>query len=221
MKTTTTLVLLALFTLTASAQESAPADDALEFAEAVKLIDRFSFVGSLGSPSVDLNTSEYKPENVSNSFTLGELGAAYKLSDKVRIGVSALGTLGNCNCGYFDQEGNFIAVYTDDEGEEDEEEDEEEGPECEADDFDNLAATLTLNLFENVPVFVQATAGYSFVADAPAISAMVGYSQSILDELGVYLGVRFSDVFHDIPSDAVSVTSSSGLKVEFGVNWNF
>ncbi len=220
MKSTITIVLMALMSLTASAQESASAENTLDLDQAVKLIDRLSFVGSLGSPSIDLNQSEYAPENVSNSFSLGELGAALKLNERVRIGISAMGTLGNCNCGYIDQEGNFISFYTDDE-DEDEEEDEEEGPECESDDFDNLAATVTLNLFDNIPLFVEATAGYSFVADAPAISAMIGYSQSILDLLGVYLGVRFSDVFHDIPSDAISSTSSGGLKVEFGVNWNF
>jgi len=220
MRTTITFLLMALFTFTANAQESTAVDNSLELDQALKLIERISFVGSLGSPSLDLNTSEYSPENVSNSFTLGELGAAYKLNDKIRIGVSAMGALGNCNCGYFDQEGNYVSFFQDDE-DDDEEEEEEEGPECEADDFDNLAATVTLNLFDNFPLFIQATGGYSFVADAPAISAMVGYSQSILDELGVYLGVRFSDVFHDIPSDAISVTSSSGLKLEFGVNWNF
>lgn len=220
MKTTITFVLMALFSLTASAQESASVDDALELNQAVKLIDRLSFVGSLGSPAIDLNQSEYKPENVSNSISLGELGAAYKVSDRVRIGISAMGTLGNCNCGYFDQEGNYISFYAEEEDDDDEEE-EEEGPECEMDDFDNLAATVTVNLFENIPLFMEATAGYSFVADAPAISAMVGYSQSIFDLVGVYLGVRFSDVFHDVPGDAIGVTSSGGLKVEFGVNWNF
>jgi len=209
---------MALITLAAQAQEPVSPENAPEMAKAVKLLDQISFVGSLGSPALDLNPNEYNLDQISSPFSLGELGAAFKLSDRVRVGISALGILGNCNCGYLDQEGNFIMLYADDE---DDEEEEEEGPECESDSFDNLAGTVTVNLFENFPLFLEATAGYSFVADAPAISAMIGYSRKIFSELGVYLGVRFSDVFHDIPGEAVSVTSSSGLKAEFGVNWNF
>lgn len=220
MKKLFTFLCMAIIAFAANAQEPVSPEEISEATKIGKLLDNLSFVGSLGSPTMDLNRSEYGVENIKSSFSLGELGAAYKLNDKVRFGVSAMGALGNCNCGYFDEEGNFTRFYADDE-EDEEEEEEEEGEECEDDAFDNLAGTLTVSPFDHFGMFIHATAGYSFVADAPAISAMIGYSQSLFSDLGIYLGVRFSDVFHHIPSEAVNVTSSSGLKAEFGVNWNF
>jgi len=220
MKKLFTFLCMVIISIAGNAQELVSPETISEVTKIGKLLDHLTFVGSLGSPTLDLNRSEYNLENASSSFSLGELGVAYKLNDKVRIGISAMGALGNCNSGYLDDEGNFIGFYADDEEDEDEEE-EEEDEECEDDALDNIAGTVTVTPFDNFSLFLQATVGYSIIADAPAISAMIGYSQTVFSELGVYLGIRFSDVFHHIPSEAISVTSSSGLKVEFGVNWNF
>ncbi|GJM30288.1 MAG: hypothetical protein DHS20C17_29230 [Cyclobacteriaceae bacterium] len=222
MKKLLTFICTAIMVFVANAQQSESPENISEVTKIGKILDHFSFVGSIGSPRLDLNGSEYNLKNVPGSFSLGELGVAYKLSDRVRIGISAMGGLGNCNSGYLDQEGNLIRFNADDEdSNHEDEEGDDEGEECEDDALDNLSGTVTVNLFENIPIFLQATAGYSIAADATALSAMVGYSQTILSELGIYLGVRFSDVLYNIPSEAVNVTSSSGLKVEFGVNWNF
>ena len=218
MKKLLTFVCVAMITSLAYAQEPVSPDDISEAANKIKLIDRLAFIGSIGSPTMDLNRSEYGLESIPGSFSLGELGIAYKLSDRVQVGISALGALGNCNSGYLDGENNFIPFNADDEDDEDEGE-VEEGPECEGDQFDNIAGTITFKLIEGL--YMQATAGYSAVADAPAFSALVGYSQNILSQLGVYLGLRYSNVIHNVPSEAVHVTSSSGLKAELGVNWNF
>lgn len=221
MKKQFTLLCMLIISIAAYAQEPVLPETISEATKIGKLLNHLSFVGSLGSPTLDLNPSEYNLENASGSFSLGELGVAYKLNDKVRIGVSAMGALGNCNSGYLDGEGNFIGFYADDEEDEEDEEGEDEDEECEDDALDNIAGTVTVTPFDNFPLFLQATVGYSMSADAPAISAMIGYSQTVFSELGVYLGIRFSDVLHHIPSEAVSVTSSSGFKAEFGVNWNF
>ena len=224
MKKVFTGIALLLFTNLSYAQDPLTSDEILsELSRIEQILNNFDFIGSLGSPSLDLHPSEFNLDGTSGSFSLGALGIAYKLNGNITIGISALGTLGNCNSGYIDNEGNFISFYADDEDEDDEQEemDDQEDMDCDDEWIDNVHGTVTVKFSDNLPLFVQVTGGYSISADAAAISALIGYNQKILSDLGAYFGVRYSDVFHSIPSGITEVTSSSGIKAELGLTWNF
>ncbi|MDA0194486.1 MAG: hypothetical protein O2887_05745 [Bacteroidetes bacterium] len=150
--------------------------------------------------------------------------------------------MGSCSEGYYNSEGLYIKFDDDDDDDDDQFEDEFEGEfedgiadfddddiedeheddgECE-DGFgvQNVMATVTYKVSENLPVLVQVAGGYSVGMDAPAISAFVGYNQKIWSNLGVTGGVRYSTVFNKVPFDAVNYTRS-GFKAELGISWNF
>ncbi|MDH3709277.1 MAG: hypothetical protein OER04_05295 [Cyclobacteriaceae bacterium] len=226
MKNVFTGLFLVIITATTSyAQDPVSPELLSELSRIEKILNNLQFAGSLGSPAWDLNPSEFNLESNSGSFSLGHLGISYKLNGNITIGISALGTLGNCNSGYLDQEGNFVSFFADDDEDEDEDgddmEEEDQDIECDDDLIDNIAGTVTVKFSEALPLFVQVTGGYSMAAEAPAISAMIGYNQKLFSELGAYLGIRYSNVFHKIPDGIVDVTSSSGIKAEVGLTWNF
>ncbi len=81
--------------------------------------------------------------------------------------------------------------------------------------------SITFKFSKKVPFFVQAAGGYSFGSNAPAYSAMIGYNQKIFKGLGIIGGIRFSDVLHQKPVDAVNMAPSSGIRAELGLSWNF
>lgn len=113
-----------------------------------------------------------------------------------------------------------MAIDDDCQDSNDDMDDQVEDEDCDDDELTNIMATATYYLSEKIPVFVQASAGYSFGSNTPAISAFVGYNKNILTDLGVVGGVRFSNVFINKPIDAVSF-SSYNIRTEIGLTWNF
>ncbi len=227
MKNVFTGLFLVIITATTSyAQDPVSPEVLSELSRIERILNNLQFAGALGSPAWDLNSSEFNLESNSGSFSLGQLGISYELNDNITIGISALGILGNCNSGYLDEEGNFVSFFADDDEDEDEDGDEDDMEddndiECDDDFIDNIAGTITVKFSDALPLFVQVTGGYSMSAEAPAISAMIGYNQKLFSDLGAYLGIRYSDVFHKIPDGILDVTSSSGIKAELGLTWNF
>ncbi|MGI9543713.1 MAG: hypothetical protein ACR2MX_10670 [Cyclobacteriaceae bacterium] len=218
MKKCCLLMIMVTTTLVAQAQEAETSQDNSKLR---LLLDQISLTTSFGTTSVavkDLGNASL------GNITLGELGAAFKTNDHISIGISVTGQLGNCNSGYYNAEGVFQGFEQEDDADDDaddiDDDDMDDQNDCE-DGIGSVMGTITYKFSDKVPVFVQASGGYAIGLNAPAYSAMIGYHQKLFSELGITAGIRFSDIFHKIPADAVTVTSSSGLKGEIGLSWNF
>ena len=184
------------------------------------LLDQISLTTTFGTTSVAVK--DLGNANLGN-ITLGELGAAFKTNDHISVGISLTGQLGNCNSGYYNAEGAFEGFDQENESDDDDDNDDpdmDDLDDCE-EGIGSVMATFTYKLSDKVPVFVQASGGYAFGMNAPTYSAMIGYHQKLFSELGITAGIRFSDILHKIPADAVTVTPSAGLKGEIGFSWNF
>lgn len=221
MKKLFTLMIIMLCTAVVSAQvapaESEKPDRFMDKTKVMQLLDQLSFTTSIGTPSFAINNFGAVSGKTLGQISVAELNLSWKISDKMSLGLSGMGALGNCSEGYYNAEGKFVELEDDDDM--DEIEDENEDGECE-DDLTNVLATFTYKFSDRIPIFIQAAAGYSVDKNAPAYSAMVGYYQKIFSELGITAGFRFSDVLQKKPSDAVNFTTK-GLKAELGVSWNF
>ena len=197
---------------------------------------KLQFVFSAGSTSSPLG--QIKARNFTQP-SLGQLGISYRLNERISIGISTMGSLGNCSGGYLTNEGTFISFsqHMDDDGP-NEELDDMDDPDDDMDDdmdddfdecgdfddleeFENVLATFTYVFSEDLPIFIQGAAGYSFSQGAPAYTALLGYNQKLFSGLGLIGGVRFSDVLHKLPQNAVEISPSSGFRAELGLSWNF
>lgn len=194
------------------AQDDEVVDESV-VSNASDFLSQFSFTSSIGAPSF-------------NSVSIGELNVSYKLNPKLSLGISAMGSLGDCLEGYYNLEGQFVALNHDDDDDLDEDmdnegEDDDDDEACESEGIENIMGTITLQLSDQIPVFVQVSGGYSLNSNRPAYSAFIGYTKKVFADLGIVAGLRYSDILYKIPSDAASLVSSSGFKAELGINWNF
>lgn len=188
-------------------------------------LNKFSVTASMGTPSFSTkeigNLNFKKLSNVS----ISELNLAYKVNNRISIGIGMVGNLGNCNSGYTTAEGTFMPFHSDDDDDDDHDDDDDDDDydddECDDDELGNLMGNITYKLSDKFPLFIQASGGYAFGSNAPAYSAMIGYNQKIFAGIGIIAGIRYSDVLYKKPVDAISVTPSHGLKAEIGLSWNF
>ena len=219
-KILTAFLMIALLSPVAFAQEEVSLSE-----EASKsFFDQLSFTLKSGTPSIPMSDLGSSGKHLSN-IGIAEIGTAFKANSNFSFGISAMGGLGNCAEGYYDNEGVFIEfedddIDDDDDMDDDGGEDDGDEDECDGDEPESLMATATYTISENIPVFVQASAGYNFDSSAPAYSILVGYNQQIFSQLSISGGFRFSEVLINVPSDAQEF-SRSGLKAEVGLHWNF
>lgn len=234
MKRIQLLFMILLFAnLTIFAQQNSVEVETPKSSKFSNLLSHFSITATAASPSInfkELNNSTLKK---SHGISMGELNIMYKINSRMSIGVGTVTSPGLCHSGYYNAEGAFVPFSYDDD-DDNEQDDDDDGPEDDDDELedddddddcgefgDNIMGTFTFKISEKVPFFVQAAGGYSFGSNAPAYSAMIGYDQKIFKGLGILGGVRFSDVLHKKPADAVKMASSSGFRAELGLSWNF
>lgn len=191
------------------------------------LYHHLSFSVTGGTPSLSLDALKAASFKEIGNVSIGELNLSYRINNQFSVGVSWMAALGNCNSGYYTEGNQFVAFVADEnddhkdghhDGDDDEIDEEDDG--CD-DELGNVMGTVTFKFPEGVPFFVQAAGGYSLNYNAPAYSAMVGYYHKIVAGLGIVGGVRFSDVLHQLPADGVRLATTSGIKAEIGLNWNF
>ena len=156
-------------------------------------------------------------------ITLGEISLNYRVNDRLSFGLGNIANLGNCLAGYFDAEGQFTALHTDDDDDDDiddesDDNDDNDDDECDDDFLDNLMGILHFNPFSNFPLYLQVAGGYSFGNKAPAYSTKLAYRQALMNKLSISAGIRYSDVLYKVPADAVRISSSNGLRLEIGVH---
>ena len=226
------LLLFANLTLSAQ-QNSTDVVEASKSSKFTNFLTNFSVTATAASPSVNFKEMSNSTLKKSHGISMGELNIMYKLNSRISFGIGTVGSLGLCNSGYYNAEGAFVPfTYDDDDNEQDDDDDDEpndddDDNEQEDDDDgcgefgDNLMGTFTYKISEKVPFFVQAAAGYSFGSNAPAYSAMIGYNQKIYKGLGIVGGIRYSDILHQKPAEAVSMAPSSGIRAELGLSLNF
>ncbi len=217
-KILTVFLLIAFLSPTVFAQEQIAITE-----EATKsLFDQLSFTLKTGTPSIPMSDLGSSGKQLSN-IGIAEIGASFKTSSNFSFGISAMGGLGNCAEGYYDSEGVFIEFEDDEDDDDMDDRDEDEGEEdedCDGEEPEVLMGTMTYIVSNKVPVYVQASAGYSFDSNAPAYSILVGYNQRLFSQLSLSGGLRYSEVLINVPSDAQDF-SRSGLKAELGLHWNF
>ena len=209
------LLLFANLTLFAQ-QNSTDVVEASKSSKFTNFLTNFSVTATAASPSVNFKEMSNSTLKKSHGISMGELNIMYKLNSRISFGIGTIGSLGLCNSGYYNAEGAFVPFTYDDD--DDNEQDDDDG--C-GEFGDNLMGTFTYKISEKVPFFVQAAAGYSFGSNAPAYSAMIGYNQKIYKGLGIVGGIRYSDVLHQKPAEAVSMAPSSGIRAELGLSLNF
>jgi len=205
----------------------------------INTLNQFSVTASIGTPSFAINDLKNISLKKLTNVSLGDITIAYKVNSRMKIGIGTLGSLGNCEHGYFDAEGGFQSFDQDDNNDNDDgmdgpdgiddndvvddndESNDNDNDNCEDDFGQNLMGSVTYQLSENIPIFVQVAAGYSFSNNALAYSTLIGYNQKLFAGFGISGGIRFSDVLNKLPATAISSTASEGVKLEFSVNWNF
>lgn len=191
-------------------QEEEIIDNGISASKLSQILSDLSFTSSLGAPAF-------------NSVSLGEINVSYKLNSRISVGFSAMGSVGDCVEGYTNAEGQFVHIDDDQEDtDHDMDNDEDDGEEsCDGEDVENLMGTATIKFSDKIPLFVQISGGLSVGNKRPVYSALIGYSHELFSNLGIMAGLRYSDILHKIPTDAVTLVSSSGFKAEIGINWNF
>lgn len=192
-----------------------------------KLAQRLSFSASMSTPSWNGATQGKLSLRDFSNVNLGELNISYKLNNRLSFGLSNMSNLSNPTSGYYTAENTFVpfCLDDDDDAEMDDDlemdDDENDDNDCDDDEFgQNLMGTATFGLSEKIPFFIQVAGGYSFAANAPAYSTVVGYNQKIVGGLGIQAGIRFSDILYKKPVEAVSLSPSHSIRFELGVNWN-
>ena len=203
-------------------------------------MSKFSVVATAGTPSYSydaLNTAkigDLKSPNFSN------LMISYKVNNRLSYGISSMNGLNNAASGFLDQENQFHSFCEEDDVDDDDHDDddddldddmddddddddhEDDDDECEDDDFgQSVFGGATYKFSEKYPFFIQGAAGYSFQDGAPAYTAMIGYNQKVFAGFGIMAGIRYSDVIHQMPVNALELLSPASLKVELGASWNF
>lgn len=193
-----------------------------------KAAQHLSVTATIATQAEGLSSlGDYNLQKLTN-VNLGELSVAYKINDRFSLGLGTVAGLGNCGGGYTNAEGAFVAYHFDEEDDDDDDDDEldddmddmDNDDDCDGEELDNLMAILTTQPFANLPIFAQVSGGYSFGANAPAYSVMLGARQPLIGGLNLTGGFRFSDVLHKLPTGATEVISSSGLRLEIGLNWS-
>lgn len=192
-----------------------------------KIINNFSYSFSLATTSYGFNNST---QSGWSNIGIGELNVSYKINPKMSVGLGLVSGLGNCNAGFYNEEGSFVPFDDDDDDEgeneehfdDDDDDDDQNGnnDDCQ-NDLDNIMATFNYKLSEKLPFFIQTSVGYAISKDAPAYSILLGYNQSLFSSLGLFAGVRYSDILYRKPKGAVSLSGTNGIKAELGVSWNF
>lgn len=191
-------------------------------------LNRFSVTATLGTPS--FSSTELKTLNFNklSQVSLGDLNISYKMNSRMSFGIGTMGSLGNGASGYYNAENNFTSFCDDDDDHDDDLDDmddiddEDDDEDCDDDEIgQNLMGSATYKLSNKFPLFFQAAGGYSFSDKAPVYTAMLGYNQKIFAGFGIMAGIRFSDVLHQKPADAVKLVSPGGFKAELGLSWNF
>lgn len=195
------------------------------------MLGKISVTATAGTPTFAMDELGKINFKKLSQVSLSNLNISYKMNPRLSLGVSSMNNLSNSTGGYYNAENQFFTFCDDDddgiedddmEMDDDDGEDENEDGDCDDDEFgQNLMGTATYVLSDKLPFFVQAAGGYSLSGKAPAYSAMIGYNQKIFAGLGIMAGVRFSDVLHKKPADAVKTTSTAGIKAELGLSWNF
>lgn len=191
-----------------------------------KAAQQLSITATMATQAEGLSSlGDYNLRKLSN-VSLGELSVSYKLNDRFSLGLGTVAGLGNCEGGYTNAEGAFVAYDFDDDDDDDDDdmddldEDMDDDDDCDGEDLDNLMALVSARPFANLPIFAQVAGGYSFGANAPAYSVMLGARQPLIGGLNLTGGFRFSDVLHKLPAGATEVIPSSGLRLELGLNWS-
>lgn len=195
-----------------------------------KAAQNLSITATMATQAEGLSSLEdYNLRKLTN-VNLGELSVTYKIHERFSLGLGTVAGLGNCGGGYTNAEGAFVAYHSDDDDDDHDDEDDmddeddddhdDDDDECDDEELDNLMAILSTQPFANLPIFVQIAGGYSFGAGAPGYSMMLGARQPLIGGLNLTGGFRFSDVLHKLPAGAIEVGSSSGLRLEIGLNWS-
>lgn len=230
------LFLMVLFgTVNLSAQDLQMADTSpASGGKFSSMLGKISVTATAGTPAFALDKLGKVNFKKLSQLSLSNLNISYKVNPRLSLGISSMNNLSNSTGGYYNAENQFFTFCNDDEDDDDGIEDddmeiddddiehEDEDGDCGDDEFgQNLMGTATFILSDKLPFFVQAAGGYSLSGNAPAYSAMVGYNQKVFAGLGIMAGIRFSDVLHKKPADAVKRTSTAGIKAELGLSWNF
>ena len=229
-KITTCLCLLLVCCLMGFAQESSPAEKSsvLKIPTFVKKLSLTASMGTRGFSPAEVNQISV---HAFKQINLGELGISYRLNSRFSVGLITMGSLGNCDAGYLNDESGFVSFA--DELDDDDDMDDPDDPDDIDDDNDvdddcgedelgrNVMGTFTFVLSERLPLFIQGAAGYTFSKKAPAYSALVGYRQQLFAGLQLRGGFRYSDVLYSKPAGATSLFHTSAIRPEIGLVWNF
>ena len=183
------------------------------FQKTVNFVQNFNVTATFGSGYYSDQLSQM------GRLSIGELSVQYKVNPRFSFGIGMLGSV-LCEDYYYDEEGNITEDEDDDDDYEEDNYEDDDDDECEDELGENLMGLFTYRMSENFPLFLQLGGGYSWNADAPVYSILLGYNQKVFQNFGILAGLRYSDAVNmgDLKN---FVEPIGGLKAELGVSWNF
>lgn len=196
-----------------------------------KFAEKLSLTANVGTRAFAPSKLNQVSTHALKQINLRELGLSYRLTSKLSVGISTIGSLGNCAAGYLDDESRFVPfddlLDDDDDQDETDEPDDDLGDmddddnDCEEEFGNNVMGTVTFLLSEKLPIYLQVAAGYAFSRKAPAYAAFAGYRQKLFSGLNLTGGIRYSGLLYRKPANAISLVRTTGLRPEVGLSWNF